>query len=756
MFEFFFKYPLSVLRKGTFVFASGWPAWLLVLLIVAAGAGLYWHARRHRAKHSTTRMWALWAMQSAMAALALFILWQPGLSIQSLKSQQNVIAVLVDTSRSMAFDDGGEKNRLTQAAELLNSGVLEQLREKFRVRLYSFAGSLDRVPSLDALPQPGNATRVGDAVANVLDESGALPMGAVLVLSDGSDNTGSFDRALMADIRKRNVPVHTVGIGAEALPADFELRDATIPAKALPNTRVAAQITVSHSGASDTETRISVRDGSEVLASKKITLKRGEPIHLAEIDFNAGDPGIRNLTFSVDKGPEETVTGNNALGRVLEVPRARKKILYIEGEPRWEYKFIRRAMHKDPSVQLVSLLRTTPNKFYRQGVDTPDELEDGFPETEAELFAYDALVIGTMEAAWFSPKQQDMIREFVNRRGGSLLLLGGRRGLADGAWDVSKVADVLPVRITQQNGETFFRGRAKVTLTRHGRNSLVCRLDDEPAKNEELWESIPMLADYQLVGELKPAAVSLLAHQPLYENARLDSPYPLLARQNYGRGKAYVFATGGSWRWKMQLPHDDPRHHTFWQQLLRSLVAHTPGTVLLSTGRTLYADNPDVHIRAEIRTKAYQPANNPAVTAIVSPETGDPVAVELQPSASEPGVFEADMIAAATGAYRVEVTALAGDETIGSETAHFRREDGLAEDFHPAQNRAVLETLAEQTGGTYWPVADAAGIAEDIRFSEAGITSLETLDLWDMPILFLLLLGLKAGEWLRRRQWGTI
>lgn len=749
MFEFLFKYPPTVFRKGDFVFSSGWPPWLLALLVIAAGAGLWWHVRRHHGRLEGRRPWAIWALQFAGAALILFLLWQPAIGIRSLRSQQNVVSVLVDTSRSMALGEG-EQTRLEQARAALSGGVLEQLEKRFRVRLYSFSGQIDRLASLDQAPPPGNATRIGDAVAGVLRESAALPLGAVVVVSDGSDNSGGFDRRLLAEIRQSNVPVHTVGVGRTELPEDTELADVVVSPRALPNSRLNAQLTIRHSGAEQKETRLSVRDGSRILASKPITLRRGEPVQTEFVDFSAGEPGIRNLLFVLEPLLGEHIAGNNSLARVVDVPRNRRRILYVEGEPRWDYKFIRRAVEHDPSVQLVTMLRTSPNKFYRQGVDHVEELEDGFPAKAEELFAYDAVILGSIEAAYFTPEQQTMIQEFVNRRGGTLLLLGGRRGLADGGWSTSKVAEVLPAALASGDAGTFVREKAAVELTVQGADSLICRFDEDPAKNAQLWKEMPELADYQRVGELKPAAVQLLGF-------RLGGDvHPLLLLQNYGRGRAMILASGGTWRWKMGLPHEDTRHHMFWQQLLRSLVANSPGTVTISSDQTLYADRSDVALRAEVRTKEYQPANNATVTAVVTPETGEPLTVELSPSAEEPGVYESSLTATAPGAYRVEVSAFVGDQSLGSEAFHFRRQDGVAEDFRPAQNRELLTKLAEQTGGRYWTLDELAGLPEEIRFSEAGVTAREIMDLWDMPFFFLLLLVLRAAEWLLRRRWGVV
>ena len=749
MFEFLFKYSPTVFRKGEFVFASGWPVWLLAALVLLAGGGLAWYLHRNRSWLRGRQPVALWSLQLGTVALVLVMLWQPGCSIESLRADQNLVAVLVDTSRSMGLAED-EQTRLEKATAALGTGLIEEIRKKFQVRLYGFAGQLERLESVETIAAEGNSSRIGQAVASVLRESAALPLGAVIVFTDGSDNSGNFDRRAVAEIRRRNVPVHTVGIGRTKIPGDIELADVSVSPRALPHSRLAAQVGIRHSGEGDQTTRLSVRDGSRVLASKQIALPRGQTVHTESVDFDAGEAGIRNLTFQLEPLPGETLAGNNALSRVIEVPRARRKILYVEGEPRWEYKFLRRAIRDDANVQLVTMLRTSPNKFYRQGVDTDDELAKGFPSRAEELFSYHGLVIGSIEAAFFTPAQQEAIKEFVNRRGGKLLMLGGRRGLGDGGWGASKVADVLPVRLPEGSTETFTRERAQVEPTTQGRDSLICRLHDDPAENLRQWRDLPPVADYQRLGDLKPGAV------PLLNLVAAERSMPFLVLQNYGRGKSMVLASGGTWLWKMRLPHDDSRHHTFWRQLLRSLVAGTPGPVSLTTDRTLYADNSQVKLRAEVRTKAHRPTNSATVTATLTPELGDPLSLELHPSPDEEGIYEAELTVASPGSYRVEATAHLGDTTLGSDTRHFRREDGVAENFRPEQNRELLEKLAEQTGGRYWTLDEVSGLPDEIRFSQAGITSREIMDLWDMPVLFILLLSLRAAEWLLRRRWGLV
>ena len=161
---------------------------------------------------------------------------------------------------------------------------------------------------------------------------------------------------------------------------------------------------------------------------------------------------------------------NNAMARLVSVSGEKRRILYVEGEPRWEYKFIRRAAEDDHGVQVVSMLRTTENKIYRQGISDPKELADGFPVKAEDLFEYEGIIIGSVEAGYFTPTQQELLREFVDRRGGGLLFLGGRFALADGGWGASSVTELLPTFLP--NGKnTFHRDPATAQLTAAGADS---------------------------------------------------------------------------------------------------------------------------------------------------------------------------------------------------------------------------------------------------------------------------------------------
>src|SRR5436190_7007492 len=242
MFEFLFKYPATVFSRGQFVLLAAWPAWTLALAIAAIAIGLGWHVQRRRGFLTGARPVAIWLLETLLASLMLFLLWHPAISIATLRPQQNIVSVLIDDSRSMTIKEDG-KTRLEQATSGLNSGVLEALRKRFQVRLYRFGKDAERIDKLEQATGAAPASRIGDSLTEALADSSTLPLGAVVLLSDGADNSGGVDRETIAQIRQRQIPVHTVGFGKEKVTRDVEISDVTLPARTLADARLAGEVT---------------------------------------------------------------------------------------------------------------------------------------------------------------------------------------------------------------------------------------------------------------------------------------------------------------------------------------------------------------------------------------------------------------------------------------------------------------------------------------------------------------------------------
>jgi uncharacterized membrane protein len=741
MFEFFFKYSPAIFEESEFILANTWPIWFLYTLGFIFLASCLFMLIWQRKVLSLYQLASIGGLQALMLALILFVLWQPALVTERLVGGENAVAVLLDSSASMALIENGE-TRMDQAQALLSEEGLEELADIYDILPYAFAGEVTELNSFAELPNPGDASNIGSSIVQTLREASNTSLGALILVSDGADNSGNIDAATLSEIVSYGVPIHAVGIGREAIPEDLELTSIQLPQSALPGTTLSAGVSIIHDQGG--MTRIKVYNGDELISTEEIELNANQNMTTAFIDVEVSEPGELDLRFTLDPVNGERNLANNSRAQVVDIPDGNYRILYIEGEPRWEYKFMQRALDEDPSVQLSTLLRVTPNKFYRQGIDDPDQLAEGFPLERSELFAYDALIIGSVELAEFNEEQQQMIHDFVSERGGSLMMLAGLNGLGLGGWSESVVSEVLPVRLAADDA-AFVRQQAKVIPTPSGLASPILLLSDNPAENLERWNELPNIADYQNLGSLRPAATTLLE---IDVNGELQ---PLLVTQPYGKGQSYIMATGGTWRWQMSMPLEDMSHETFWRQLARGLVVNSPLPFELSTN----IENEEIRVRAQVRDSDAEENQGLAVSAVVSSEYGPAMTLELLPSSNQPGVYEASFNPVDTGLFSIEAISRVGNTPVSSVRSAIRYEQNQ-EAFAIRQNRDLLENLAAVTGGQYWQAQDWDELPEAISYSTAGITEQDIRYLWDAPIIFILLILLKAAEWLLRRRWRTI
>ncbi|HEX4051818.1 MAG TPA: hypothetical protein VHY19_13160 [Steroidobacteraceae bacterium] len=739
MLDWLLQYPLADYARGKLIFSSGAPiaafvaAFAVGVVLIAA---LAW---RRRGALGGARLAVLCALQACMLALALLALSQPALLRSSLARGQNSVAVLLDDSASMSFDDGGS-TRLQQAHAVLDSPALSTLARRYRLRDYVFAGAAEAVNGYQALPAPGEATAIGDSVLQVLRELHTSALGAVIVVSDGANSAGTLSEDTLAQIAAYGVPVHTIGIGRERMPEDLELADVLLPARVLPGTAVAARASIRHDGPGTT--RLEVYDGERFIGSRDVTLSADTELTSVPIDFTLDQAGERELRFTLVPKAGERELRNNTRMRMVDVSERRANVLYVEGEPRWDYKFMRRALDQDEGVRLVSLLRTSLNGYYRQGIDTPAELQGGFPDDRPTLYGYDALIIGSMPAAAFKPAQLQMIRDFVSERGGSLLMLAGPYGLGDGGWGDTVVGQILPAGLL---ADSFHRVRAPVLLTARGALSPMLQFADDPSANDKLWSQMPPVADYQDLGALRLAATSLL-------DIRVGGrQQPLLVSEPYGRGHSMILATGGTWRWRMGLPSTDTRHQQFWRQLMRSLVSGVPRPFELSAR----SQGAAIVIRADLRDAAFMPLADATVTATAS-SPQEISTFPLQPLADQPGIYQAEYRPAHSGSFVIEASATSAGKPAGGAHTSLQYQQGDAEYFSLRQNRALLQRLSAATGARYWRPGRLDGLPDAISASPSGVVLQRVLPLWDAPLLFLLLLALKCGEWLMRRHWSVV
>lgn len=751
VFAFLFKYPLRLYERGDFVFAPSLPPAVVALLgLTAAGIVTVAYARV-RTRQRRDR-YVLGGLRVAAVATLGFCLLRPSLVLSSSVPQRNVLAVLLDDSRSMRLADLDGTTRLaaTQAVFAESTALVRGLAERFAIRFFRFAADAGPLANPAGLTGAGTRTDLAAALNAAREELTGFPVAGFVVVSDGADNSGTDLAAPLLALHARRIPVHTVGVGRERFARDLGIERVVLPASALAGAGIVVDAGISVRGLNGRATTVTVEADGRIVASEDLTLPDRGDLARTRLRLPVLAPATYRLTVRVRALDGETVTENNEYHTVLQVRPGPDKILFVEGEPRPEFAFLRRAVADDSGLQLVGLLRSATGKFLRLGVDDSLELVTGFPTTRTDLFRYRALILGSVEASFFTGDQLRMIADFVSRRGGGLLALGGRGALGEGGFAGTPVADVLPLPLDGTPGDSADAPREiAIRPTPAGLAHPALMLGTAAAAR---WDSLPPLTTINRLGRARPGATVLLSGHPTAGGPDM----PALAFQRYGRGLAAVFGVQDSWLWQMHaaIPLEDQTHETLWRQLLRWLLESVPERVEVSASPARAGPGEPITIRARVADDGYLDVNDAQVTARVTTPSGRRINVPLEWTLREDGSYAGRLLAEELGIYRVEAEAHRGRDTTRSAPGSILVDDHGA-DVEQAELRApLLRRLAGETGGRYYPLADASRLADDVAYTESGVTVRETRDLWDMPAVFLVLLTLLGTEWAYRRARG--
>jgi hypothetical protein len=346
-----------------------------------------------------------------------------------------------------------------------------------------------------------------------------------------------------------------------------------------------------------------------------------------------------------------------------------------------------------------------------------------------------------------------MLADFVSVRGGGLMVLGGRASLSEGGYAGTPLADVLPLTISA--GSINLDGPAtpvRVRPTRAGDVHAALQLGATLAASRARWDSLPPLTTVNRLGALRAGATLLLAGTA--DGGRSD--VPILAWQRYGRGMSAVFGVQDSWLWKMDtgIPVDDVTHQTLWRQLVRWLVDDAPAPFEIMASPSRVAPGEPVSLRARVSTPFFADVNDATVAVTITSPTGATTTVPLEWTLRDDGTYAARFTPTDTGRYVLDATSARGRDTVQRATSSLLVDERGADVAQAELRTALLRRIADETGGRYYPLADAGQLAEDAVFTDAGVTVREAKDLWDMPAVFLLVALLLGAEWGYRRWRG--
>jgi uncharacterized membrane protein len=774
----------------------GSPQWMAVTvgLVGLATAALLWSYTRARAKRSV-RIAAGVLKAVGFTALAISLL-EPLLTGSRPRRGANAFVILADNSQSLQIRDGnttrtnGDWMRGLLRGE---SAWKTRLGQDFDVRSYVFDSHLRAVDGFEGLTFDGTGSALATSLEALSKRFRGLPLAGVLLFTDG--NRTDLKDLDLSQLR----PIYPVIPPSRSIARDVGVTGVSINQTNFESAPVVIRANVATSGLNGESIVAVLADEAGKQVERQVLKAEGDDKSLGfRFQFRPERKGVsfyhvKALPVSDEKkdegvggdqsSTEQTLVNNSRLV-VVDQGGGPYRVLYVSGRPNWEFKFLRRAIDEDKEVELIGLVRiarrqpkfdfrsarsqstsplfdgfdhSDPDAVERQdqpvlirlGTDAV-ELRDGFPKTADELYKYHAVIIDDVEASFFNPDQQALLRTFVSQRGGGLLMLGGPDSFFEGKYDKTPVGELLPVYVNRpsvpQDGEEF-----RLVLTREGWLQPWVRVRKTEDEENKRLAGMSTFQTLSRSGEIKPGAVVLSEVQD-----SKGASAPALVAQSFGKGHVAALLIGDLWRWGMRRENQaEDDFDRSWRQTVRWLVGDVPSRVEVTVRPKTDSQTSALNLAVRVRDAEYRPLDNAKVTFRVGLPGGDTLTLDGEPDPREAGAYATTYVPREPGAYSIVASATAPDGSVVGERAAGWAAQPAADEFARLEpDRDYLASIAAKTGGEVVDGDRLSSFVASLSSRSAPITEPWTSPLWHQPLYFLVAIACLLGEWGLRRVNG--
>jgi uncharacterized membrane protein len=773
----------------------GWshgPVIALTLIILAVIFSVYLY-RSERQLPKSRRI--IMTVCQGLALLVLIIIFMgPFAKITKSNSYKRNMLVLIDTSSSMATKDQRNANSIEEAARALGvikstdpfdpgeaneiqkeignpsriklatatlekTNVISDLKDKFNVNIFTFDSQLKPIKqdekvgeaeetetqsiSLDLNAQ-GESTEIGSAINEAVGKFAGREVAGVMVLSDFISIKGKDPVESARSLSTQGIPIYTVSLGLPS-PPDIHVRKIIGPDVVFKGDRVPLRVQIESKGYNERTVNITLKiDGNEQ-PSQQVKLKDG--IQFAELIFvPEQESGTVELEVSAAAFNDETTDKNNSASHSVRILDEKIKVLYVEGIPRWEFRYLRWVLLRDPRLD-VRFLMTQGDPALAGS--SPSHI-GALPQNKEELFKYDLIILGDVPAGYFNTEQLELIDELVKERGGSLMMLAGPVA-APTSYKDTAIADILPIKIGAGSWNPVPNGTYPV-VTSAGRLSQSTSLSLSDDTTDRIWQKVNRMHQLPPVDGAKAGATVLLTHSGSSDGF---DQYPLVAWQRYGTGKSLFVGTEDLWR--MRLEVGDRYHARFWGQTIQFLtLSRLLGQnkqITIETDRASFSEGDTVQIYANVLTESFEPVTDiEEYTVLIEPK-GSPDSsseIQLSPVPGTDGLFSGAHVAGKDGAYVLK--AEPSDESRAN-SPEFEVATINPEDRETGARPDIAKEIAEISGGKELNQIAISGFKDNFNSEKPRDNEVQIIEeLWDKEILFILVLLFAGTEWFFRRR----
>jgi hypothetical protein len=738
---------LRVTSSQSFTFQPTWLSLIFSIIAFVIVAFLAWQAMRRNHFQRTTVFLELVRVFLVLAAILL--LNQPEWKQEFHPDEKPTVVILLDHSYSMRTRDETaliSSPSTSPAGYVSRHDAIESL-----TKLTSSQGPMSEF-QLVSLPfsndDPTGHSDLATPLETALKDFSNLQ--AVVLASDGDWNSGGSPVAVAERMRLKGIPIVAVPVGSKTQLPDLELLSFDLPSFGITGKTVNIPITIESSLPRATNTKIKLEASDGTVQEKEITLQAmGRTTTTLAWKSNQG--GDFQLKATLPTIPEELLNDNNQKTATIAIREEQLKILVIESYPRWEYRYLRNALSRDPGVDVSCLL--FQSGLSKVGGGSRDYIAE-FPSTLEELSKYDVVFLGDVGLGdgQLTEEQCRLLKGLVQRQASGLVFMPGWKGHQLSLVQ-SPLGDLLPILFDDKQPEGWgSRTPAHFELTELGRRSLLTRLADSVEDNLAVWENLPGFQWHASVLRAKAGTDTLAVHQ---ESTSAQGRVPLLVTQTYGVGKVLFMGTDGAWRWRKGV--EDQYHYRFWGQVVR-WMAYQRNMAKGEFMRLYYTpEQPSVRqtvfLNANVTEKNGEPMQKGDVTARIISPSGVLQTVRLERQGEEWGAFSNQFIPQEAGFYQITLRSSANDSQL--ETKVLVQGQSMERLGKPARPE-VLDELAKVTRGVVSKPENVEQAIASLSNSNPPPLQVHRWQLWSHAGVAVTLIGLMAAFWIGRKMTGQV
>lgn len=787
----FFNVPVTNNTRvagSELVLTSGYGEVWLLLLAILLGAGAVYLYRREDGVTPWKR-WTMAGLRAALFVMLLLLIARPVIRFTLEGDIRKALLVMIDASASMSIPDprteapdqvrvaiasgaadpaegvkqkiatpkaGSDPARLEVVRQAFANDKLDlikRLSKDYDIRAVSFGEQTYDIPLDEKLDLAGalanvkperTTTAVGDAIRRAISKSRGQPLAGLLVVTDGASNAGASPITASELATREGVPIYAWGVGITH-PKDIAVASVFARDVAFIDDEIPVVARVRTSGLSGQSIKVVAKLNGKEVGNKTIKVQ-GDGEELVSIPITPTEPGTFNVSMEVDPLAVEAVKDNNKQAQQIRVIDGKIKVLVIEQQPRWEFKYLEAMLLRDRRIaaKFVLLegdrsLAQVPNSPFLASV----------PADKEELFKYDLILIGDIDPTVLSRSHMDALEQFVSKFGGAVGMIAGRRYSPQRYTD-TPIANMMPVewetgpaaiRATEKNDTPI-----KFELTPAGKNNEMLRLADDEQESVQLWNKLPSLYWSARVTRPKPAAEVLLVDADSAKASRFGK-MPIIAVQQYGLGQTIFIGTDNLWRWRKNA--GDKHYARLWGQIIqRMALPHLLGEsrrTQLVADKKSYSVGDRMTIYARLYNQRYDPIDDQTVRGQMKDEKGVSQSVILKQVPGQPGMYRAEMTASTAGKYKFSVDS---DPTVGLDLPIV---EPRLEFTDTAMNETLLRTMCETSRGAFFREEDLHKLPNAITSPAEKVRSSIDVEIWSTPVFFLLALIFAGAEWALRK-----